>query len=568
MFQLLIVDDEANVVDSLADTLPWTDIGITAVFKAYSGFEALELLRTNTIDIVITDIRMPGMDGLELLAQVRQEWRRTKCMLLSGHADFSYAQQAIRHEAHEYLLKPVSDGEVMEKAAALVEQLKRERDENRQRERVERAFQEHLPKLQGDLLADLLQGVKLPPERLEQKLDSLKLKMAEGRRFALLLLRLEERFAELDFYSLSLMEYAIVNMAEELFEEQFRLWSCKDLHGYLVFLVTSAEDGSREMDGGKRHGEPERGEDRADYDGQRPSQADSRLRSMASQLQLSVDRYLKGSVSVLISRWGSFPDDIQALYDHTLLAMRRQVGGQSGLLIYADEKLEQPPVQAMHRLHEPPMLVHLLESGEWDKARDKLQAVRDELGTKWSDSSEHLLEAFFAVYSAFSLFAHKNGRSLGDMIGPQLADATGLSPVRSLEALYAWMMQALTMLQQGMENETRNEREKTVRKMKAFVERNLGGDVSLQAIADFLFMHPVHVSRLFKLETGENISDFVLRMKMERAALMLADPSLKNYEVALRLGYQNPNYFIKVFKKYYSLTPQEFRQHAGEEEET
>lgn len=547
MFQLLIVDDEASVVDSLADTLPWHEIGISAVFKAYSGSEALELLKTNTIDIMMTDIRMPGMNGLELLALVRREWKRIKCILLSGHAEFSYAQQAIQHDAHEYLLKPISDAEVLDKVGNLVGVLQRERDESRYYERVEKAFQEHLPKLRGDLLADLLQGVKISPERLRQKLESLKIAIPVEGRFALMLFRLEDRFAELDFYSLSLMEYAVVNMAEELFEDDFRLWSCKDLHGYLVFLVTIA-------------GEDQPRQDRQEHPDRTAEPVESRLQSMASQLQLSVDRFLKGSVSVLISRWGSFPLDIKRLYEDILLSMRKQVGNQSGLLIYASDELEQLPVHALQRLYEPPMLVHLLESGDWDKTHDKLTGIWSELGAKWADSQEHLMEAFFSVYASFSSFAHKNGRQLTDMIGPHLADVTGLTPGRSLEALHQWMFQSLELLQQCMENETRNDRENTVRRIKLFVQKHLVEDVSLQAIADYMYMHPVHVSRIFKLETGENLSDFVLRLKMEQAAALLADPSLKNYEVALQLGYQNPNYFIKVFKKYYSLTPQEFRQ--------
>lgn len=121
------------------------------------------------------------------------------------------------------------------------------------------------------------------------------------------------------------------------------------------------------------------------------------------------------------------------------------------------------------------------------------------------------------------------------------------------------MFQSFRRLQQCMENETRNNRENAVRKIQQFVQKHLVEDVSLQAIADHMYMHPVHVSRIYKLETGENISDYVLRLKMEMAASLLADNTLKNYEIALKLGYQNPNYFIKVFKKYYSLTPQEFR---------
>ncbi|MGF9710639.1 response regulator transcription factor [Paenibacillus naphthalenovorans] len=543
MFQLLIVDDEASVVDSLADTLPWPEAGIGSVYKAYSGFEALDILKTNPIDIIMTDIRMPGMSGLELLEEVRRNWKKIKCILLSGHAEFEYAKQAIQHNTFDYLLKPISDEAILSKVKHAVDVVQREREESQSYQRVLKALEENLPKLRAELLNELLQGVKYSKQRLTEKLDLLKMSIAPDCPFALMLVRMEGQLSELDFYSLSLMEYAIGNMAEEICEGYFHLWPGKDVYGYLVFVVTVTDEKQAEL---------------AQTENRRET-VENQLQLMASQLQLSVSHYLKGTVSVLISKWGSFPDDMNRLYQDSLLSLRRRVGNQSGLLIYVSDEMEQQPVHSLQRLYEPPLLIHLLESGNWDAAHEKLTGILDELHMKWADSAEHLIEVFFFVYASFSSFAHKNGRELAQMIGPVLSDAAGLTACRSIAALENWMFQSFRRLQQCMENETRNNRENAVRKIQQFVQKHLVEDVSLQAIADHMYMHPVHVSRIYKLETGENISDYVLRLKMEMAASLLADNTLKNYEIALKLGYQNPNYFIKVFKKYYSLTPQEFR---------
>ncbi|MDD9267133.1 response regulator [Paenibacillus sp. GCM10023248] len=544
MFQLLLVDDEANVVDSLAETLPWGSIGISKVFKAYSGSEALEILGTNTIDILMSDIRMPGMNGLELLAQVRRKWKKVKFILLSGHAEFTYAQEAIGHGLFGYLLKPVSDEDVLAKVGSAVEALRKERDENLSYQRVVQAFQESLPKLRSELLSDLLQGYKFAPGRLREKMDSLKITADDGEPCALMLVRLEGEWLQLDFYNLSLIEYAICNIAEELLEDGFRLWSCKDLYGYLAFIVTAAP-----VTGDAQRPDDTPADDAAD-----------RLQAAAAQLQISVSHYLKGTVSVLISRWGQFPQDVKPLYEESLLTLRRRVGSSSGLFISNTQGIEPMQVHAVQRLYEPPMLVHLLESGNWEAAEEKLKAIWEEPCRKWADSHEHLLEVYFFVYASFSSFAHKNGRELANMIGSALSDAAGLAPCRSAESLQSWILRSFGELRQSMENETRNDREEAISRIQAYVQRHLAEDVSLQTIADYMYMHPVHVSRLYKLETGENMSDYILRLKMESAAAMLADQTLKIYEVSLRLGYQNPNYFNKVFKKYYALTPQEYRQ--------
>lgn len=248
-----------------------------------------------------------------------------------------------------------------------------------------------------------------------------------------------------------------------------------------------------------------------------------------------------------------------------MLSLRRRIGNQSELLVYVADEIEQLGVQSLQKLYEPPHIIHLLESGNWEVTHEKLTSILNELSIKWADSQEHLIEVFFSVYASFSSFAHKNGRELADMIGPGLSEVSGLPACRSIATLEQWIFNSFRQLQQGMENETRNDREGAVRKIQLFVQKHLVEDVSLQAIADHMYMHPVHVSRVYKLETGENLSDYVLRLKMELAASLLANGALKNYEIGLKLGYQNPNYFIKVFKKYYFVTPQEFRLRLEEE---
>ncbi|QJD81982.1 response regulator [Cohnella herbarum] len=546
MFHLLIVDDEASVVDSLADTLPWADIGITGVFKAYSGAEALGMMRLNSIDIVISDIQMPGMSGIELLERIRKSWRKTKCIVLSGYAEFSYAQQAIRHNSYDYLLKPIGDGEIMDKVEAIVKLLQEERQEDRSYQRAIKAFRENLPKIRGELLNGLLQGKRYSDSRLNEELEMVSVDVRQNDCFALMLMRLEQGFAEMDFLSLSLMEYAIGNIAEELFEDKFRLWACRDVHGYLLFMVTLND-------------ERPAGDD-ASPAPRSPSPEDAELFQLAaSRLQSSVKQYLKGSVSVIVSGWGFFPHDMNGLYQSLLASLRRMLGDQDDLFIAAPAEREPMSIPSLQTLYEPPMLVHLLESGDWKAIGEKLGLIFGELGAKGAESTEHLVEVFFFIYSAFSSFAHKNGRRMEEMLGIGLADLRELSACRSVDALRGWASQALDFMQRDMERETRSTRETVVRKIQEFVRKHLGEDVSLLAIADHMYMHPVHVSRIYKLVAGENLSDYVLRLKMERAVELLTGSTLKNYEIALRLGYQNPNYFIKVFKKYYSVTPQEYR---------
>lgn len=110
-----------------------------------------------------------------------------------------------------------------------------------------------------------------------------------------------------------------------------------------------------------------------------------------------------------------------------------------------------------------------------------------------------------------------------------------------------------------MDNETMYNRISVVIKVNEFIESRLSEDVSLQAIADHIYLNPGYLSKVYKLETGENISEYLYRLRMNKAADLLRNTRLKIFEISEKIGYQNTPYFIKVFKSHYGNTPQDFR---------
>ena len=128
MMKMLIVDDETHLVESLMESIAWEDIGITKVLPAYSGKHALEVMEQEAADIVVTDVRMPGINGIELIKAIKTEWPSTACMLLTGHAEFEYAKEGLKHKATHYLLKPVKDEELLAAVQEAAESLHAERE--------------------------------------------------------------------------------------------------------------------------------------------------------------------------------------------------------------------------------------------------------------------------------------------------------------------------------------------------------------------------------------------------------------------------------------------------------
>lgn len=131
MYRLLIVDDEANIVDGIADLFRESDLPLAQVETAYSAGQALEACRIHPFDIIISDIRMPGMTGLDLLDQIRETHQEAIVIFLTGYADFQYAQRAVQGQAFDYLLKPAEDEELVATVERAISRLSKATESSR-----------------------------------------------------------------------------------------------------------------------------------------------------------------------------------------------------------------------------------------------------------------------------------------------------------------------------------------------------------------------------------------------------------------------------------------------------
>lgn len=531
--QMIIVDDEAHWVDNLSMHKPWHTLGIEYVHKAYSAHEALQIIETHPIDIVISDILMPEMTGVELIERIRVRDKRIKCIILSGHSDFEYAKKALQHQATDYLLKPPTDNELFGAVKAAIDQLNTEWETINSIERIEFTLRENLPLLRGQLLLDALRGCRMSGDEWERKLDSYGLPFSDGD-CALLLVRMEEEFSQYKNNGQHWMEYAIINMAEEIFGEFTEVWGVKEDHGYLVFLLQLKEN---DADIGK----------------------ETILEKLALQLQYKVKQFLKGSLSIVITEWFRFPDQLRERYRQAS-AYFRQIVGDEREFVMRIGKLEPNVMHGpLDALYMPPALINLLEAGRWEAAENKVMMVCLELDEKWSESLEHCMEAGFQIASSFTHFAHRNGNTLVNLIGSEIEPLQSGVVFASIGKLRKWSLGVLRKLQESTSNEVRDIRYQYVKKIQEFVDQHLHLDVSLRVLADHVNLHPTHISKIYKIETGEGISDYVSRLRMERACHLLKTTNKKVYEISIEIGYMDPAYFIKVFKRQFGVTPQEYR---------
>lgn len=540
MFELLVVDDHSHLVDSLERNMPWQELDIGKVHKAFSGEEALEFCKSYPIDILITDIRMPGISGLELIERIKKYDKHFKCILLSGYGEWEYAQEAIKQQVDGYLLKPVDYGELADMLRQLTEKLRLEWDERGKQQKVMTMIHEHMPQFREKLLMDLLQGRRLPAELLEEKLSYYQLPFRPDDQTAMCLLRIESSAEELNWQDQSLLASAVVNISEETFSDLFHVWHGRDSYEYEIFILKVREDTwlAQEI-------QPEMARQQS-------------LELLASRLQQHVRHFLKSSISVVVSQWQIMSHGLREMYRDSLAVLTRHLGGGTELFLRLQDAVPEMPYR-IHSLYESPTLIQLFEISHWEAIRTKWDTVFQEVADKRMETRETLLELYYHAMGTFTFFAHKNGLSLHDLFPAEPDKPGDASRFRQMRQLQDWIEHTIEQLLKMTRNEWNNVQMGLIRKVQQFISDRLA-DATLQTAADHVGLHPAYLSSLFKNKTDENISDYLYRVRMQRAReLLIEQPELKVSDVASEIGYHKPQYFIKLFKEHYGLTPQDYR---------
>jgi len=532
---VLLIDDEDYVLDYLESEVPWTSIGIAKVYRASSAKDALDILGQASFSIIVTDIRMPEISGLELLSILQRNYPETKVIILSGYSDFSYAVKALQHGAADYLLKPATVDEVV---VCLKRLLVKIEDEKRQREHLVTAndvLKLGLTRMREHLLHDLLLGKKYAFEDLKQQFKTLHLPFNPDTCCVLALIRIETEIEKYTREDYELLSYALLNMAEEIIFGKISLipslWSSKDYHRYVIVIIPVESINEYEE-----------------------------LVQRVMKLHQNVRTYLKRTVSIMLTNPFTFQHELQHQYLHALNVFWRTIGTRNDIMLTTNAtktQAEDHAIKPLTRLHLSPTVQQLMESGRWEETVSRLDLILEELNMPAYQTQQHLMEVVYYLFSSFSFIAHKQGDSFADMVNiPSLQSESFY--FQSTDQIKEWALPLIEQFRRSLQDVAPN-RNHIIRQIHDYIERHLKEDVSLTRVGEHVYLHPVYLSRLYKKETGESLSAYITQVRMEKAVQLLTSTNMKVADIAKEVGYQKTQYFIHIFKEYYDCTPQNYR---------
>lgn len=555
MYNLLIVDDEPRIANGLYEQfLDWKQEEL-GVFRAYSAVEALRILSTTKMDIVLTDIHMPGMSGIDLQKNITELWPRCKVIFLTGYSDFEYVQSAMRDGGLDYILKVEGDEPIMAAVSKAITLLKDELVSEQMLHRAEQQLQAARPMIQREYLTNLLQG-ELSNKSIDQdRFDELQIPLSAEDGVLLAIGRVDRWPEHVRPTDRSLMMYAIQNVASEYLSTLKALsFSIKPSH--LVWLIQPALKSSQ--------GSVALTEEEWD-------KAQAFLRGTMADIQETCKTMLRLPISLAISgtpcAWASTAAQVLRLEQ---LFQQGLGHGQEMLLSDSNPQQQEPSSSMLHGLSKQDIALRLRAVKQLEACL--LSGQKEEFYEQYKEIVEtaRLLQASpvhypFVVeiqYAMTSMFlSYVNQRGFLDAVstvmdtGPLLRGGS-FGTWSEAEAYYSSLSEILFTQRT---DEQMDRTQKILTSVNQFIELHLAEDLSLERLADHVYLHPTYLSRLYKQIAGVRLSDYIKDIRLSQAKKLLANPRLKIHEVALQVGFESAHYFTKVFKKEMYLTPQEYR---------
>jgi two-component system response regulator YesN len=516
MYKVLLVDDERIIVEGISRMVNWQAHETELIGTARNGLEALAFIEEHMPDVVISDIKMPGMNGLQLVEKVHERFPHISFIMLSGFSEFDYARTAMQYGVKHYLLKPCNENTITDALdEVIVERQKLESQESFMLN-IQKELSKVLPHAKEQFLKELVTN-KTYGQRDWDDYGRLFRIPAQHNRVQLLLFKLS---GNIEFEHL----FAIKNIAEDVLGQAIMLLSTTI--GKHVLLLIQAQD---------------------DTEG---------LFAKLQQINQTFTSYYKRDATVAVSSQGPIVDT-RKMYRETLEYLNYQFYlGEGSIITGEDIGQEEGSERSPFLYDEEPLCMHV-KSGDW-------AFVEAELTNYFAQLAETRMDTHMSKSYLIPLYVAIVRQGKPEEINEYLQQIAGFDQYTTLKALQQFVVDTAKEICLSNYHSHSKKQSFIINKMVSVIEEQLANtELSLNWVAsEILYMNADYLGKLFKKETGEKFSNYVVRRRMERAMEEIEQTGdVKVFELAEKLGFGgNPQYFSQVFKKYTGFTPSEYKR--------
>ena len=528
--RLVVIDDIRSVVEMITTKIPWADYGIEVVGKARDGEEGFAVISEVRPDIVLTDIRMPKLDGLDMTERILQILPDCKVIILSGYTDFEYARKAVRLGAMDFIKKPFTVQEIIEVTLKAKEAWLELEQKKVSLEQLKRQVKASLPVLRQEYLNMILQFPASEEKMLEQwRFLELDIPPQDLTVITVEIDEYQHKYSDKPVQEIELIRFSLQNILEETVREHAEGTLFRETSRRFLIIIHTA--------------------DRAE------------AMRIAEACCAHIARYTKFTVSVGVGCPAHRITELPESYRQAKAALSYHFYTGGNAVFHYDAVAEKQTARPTYSFQLEESLVFALQSGNREMVLETVNKLAAQLTESRPYPEPEQAVGIFMVWASViyrTLLESLDSEQLA-LIEERIREIRSSSDL-SLHQLTASLIELSEEGCRLMLNERQNESQKVIRKAVEYIQTHLGDDLSIDKCAKVVNLSGGYFANLFKKEIGTTFNQYVTQERLERAKKLLIQ-NVPVQDIASELGYEHRRYFSDVFKKHTGMTPSEFKDY-------
>lgn len=538
MIKMMIVDDEQIILDGIKESIDWNSFGIKIAGTATNGVDALDMARNQCVDIIITDIKMPGLNGLELVKEINKFRPGMKVILISAYEQFDLAQEAIALGALSYITKPLKKQKIIEEVLKARDSIQAERQDDDNRNRLEEQYRENLPIMREHYLNKLILGSINIGSDLERQFEAYGIDIDEAGMgvFVFKIDSMADSKEEGFEKSAQIIHLRICKMIKEILPDCYKRVIFQSHNNEVVTIYNSSESLSDTI---------------------------RDITVCAEEIKNMLRRETGISVSAGVGRIYPTLGDAALSYQEALKALNYRLVYGNNTVMYIDyvEMKEWKHTHLFSNINEVLTNIQdVLWTGKSDEVIKLIDRTMSNVLNYKGIPYHYIQQVYCQLLSVLLRTIYEMNILPEELYGTSIHLYGELLKRNTFEEADHWYKDLVIRVCTAINEKKAVRISNVISDAINYIKSNCNRDLSLSEVADRVNLNPSYFSRLFKEETGTQFVEYVRIAKMDLAKELLKSSNKKIYEICEDLGFLNVQYFSTVFKNTVGMTPNEYKK--------
>ncbi len=544
MYKIMLVEDEPIVRLAIKSLINWEEKGFVIENEASNGRQALKLLEENpNIDIIVTDINMPVMDGLEFISEVTRSKMEPEIIVLSSYNDYDWVRKSFKLGVNDYILKtemePEGILEIVKGAAAKLEKRRKTKasKKSHNREALDLRFHKDI------MLKELLENGSI--ENLYKKSSDNCLKLA-GNSIAICYLWIDDYQTVKDRYinnSLKAFTQSVINSIDQVLNDtNSGEVLCQSPEEFILFLAFNETS---------------------------QKQVRNKLMDIVGRIQYSLKNYVNISVSVGVSDIRNNNEKINNLFEQAKQNVKLRFVVGKGKMIFPETvntimwRKSESSARNEHKkesiIGKEADFLGALGAADEGKTLSQLEKLFAVIRLNSSKSIEKLYSNYMELIFVTISYLSKIGKETEEVFGIEIDFYEKILRFETQDEIENWIRNMISWILNYLKECKTSKQNRIIASAKHFIQMNYANSgLSLKMVSEFVELSESHFSTTFTKELGETFTDYLTRLRLEKAKELISTTNLKLYEICERVGYTNAEHFSRIFKKMVGCSPKDY----------